>query len=77
MLNEEINPNQYYSAKYLVDNKIVHWKSRMTFVKKLRERYMDNIFNPLIEKTDKSTRFYIKGEFIINYLKKQNENEKK
>lgn len=66
---DKVNKDKYYTAKAVVDNGFVHWKSRMTFVKKLREQRYIDVFKPIVEKAGKTSRFYIKGENIINYLK--------
>lgn len=65
---DQIDKDKYYSAKSVVDNKFVHWKSRMTFVGKLRQQKYIEIFNPIVEKAGKTNRFYIKGANIINFL---------
>tara|TARA_R110000868_G_scaffold162400_2_gene393611 strand:- start:50 stop:286 length:237 start_codon:yes stop_codon:yes gene_type:complete len=78
MSNElKIDPDKYYTAKSIVDSNLVHWKSRMTFVKKLREDKWNKLFNPIMEKAGDTIRFYIKGENIIKYkeyIKNENKN---
>lgn len=70
MINEkDIDKEKYYSAKAVVDMQILPWKSRATFSKLLRIEKWSKIFNPIANTVGKRRRFYIKGEFIINYLK--------
>ncbi len=69
MNREEIDPQKYYSATKVSKMGILPWSSVMTFTRALREEQWSKIFNPIVEKKDKSQRFYIKGENILAFIK--------
>lgn len=75
----KIEPDKYYSAKATVDLGVLPWKNRMTFNKVLNQKHWAKILNPVIDRKDKLTRYYIKGSNIIKFLelwKKRQINQK-
>lgn len=70
--HSNIEPDKFYSAKAVTDMGILPCKSRKTFCKLLRTKKWANIFNVVEHKSTNSTRFYIKGIYIINYINLQN-----
>jgi len=73
-MKNNIIPEKMYSAKAVVDLKVLNFTSRNTLYKMLKEKSWQEVFKPVIVKKDILTMYYIKGQNIINYLKKQ-ENE--
>ena len=68
-----IDPDTFYSAKAVVDMKILPCKSRATFYKMLQEPKWANIFKPIAMKEKILTRYKIKGENILTYIKLEKE----
>ena len=70
MINENlknIDPQKYYSAKSVVDMKVLPWINRSTFSKKIIK--YENIFKPKREQKAIMPRIFIKGENIIKFIK--------
>ena len=65
---KKINPDQYYSAKAVVDMGILPWKSAVTFNKKLDDKRWHKIFKPLVEQHESIKRYKIKGKNIIKFI---------
>lgn len=76
MTNEkDINLAEFYSAKKVVDMKVLPWKTRATFLKSLALEPWKSIFNPIIEKKAKRNRYFIKGADIVKYMKMHKDGE--
>ena len=65
---KKIDPDQFYTAKNVVDMKILPCKSRATFYKMLLEPKWSKIFKPIVDRKNILTRYSIRGENIINYI---------
>ena len=73
---DQINPNKYYSITEVSRMGILPWSSPMTFGKKLKEQRWIDIFNPFIEVVGRREFKKIRGEYIIKFLTRdQNENK--
>ena len=72
---EQINPNKYYTITEVSRMGILPWSSPMTFGKKLKEQRWIEIFNPFVEMIGRREFKKIRGENIIKFLTKiENEN---
>lgn len=66
---EELIATKYYTPKKLVKMNVLPWASAMTFKSRLMEPQWKEIFKPIIETKNGRDMIYIKGEYIINFVK--------
>ena len=64
---QEINPNEFYTPRKLVNMNILPWKGVKTFDRKLKLPFWSDIFKPMYDNTNGRIKTHIKGENIIKF----------
>lgn len=68
---KDIDENEYYSASRIIKNGWFPWiRSALTFVKMLKIKKARDLYKPIIRKAGRQTRYYIKGEIILDVISK-------
>lgn len=74
----DIDKNEYYAATRVIINGWFPWiKSPMTFMAMMREKKSRQLYRPIIRKAGSQTRYYIKGETILEVIKLSEEGDLK
>jgi hypothetical protein len=68
-MNQQINPEEYYSVRFLTDNKVFPWMiSHHALTKYLETEAGKVLLKPVVRQTKSHTRYLIKGETILTVL---------
>ena len=69
LTRSSILSEEYYSPSVLMRNNIFPWiKSTMTFMSIIKSERGRELFKPIIKESNKTKRYYIKGEDVIKVL---------
>jgi len=68
MDSNKIEPARYYSVRQLMKMNVLPWRSAMTIAKALKEERWKEVFRPMVDQKEKSTRMYVKGERILEFI---------
>ena len=70
----KIEPNKYYSVNYIATKKIIPtFFSHFTLTAYLETEKGRELFKPIIKKTSSYTKYLVKGEILLEILKKMEE----
>jgi len=65
---EGIEPDKYYSARYLCSTGVFPWKNPITFNQRIQRESIKAVLKPIIEKNAKKNSYKMKGENIIKFV---------
>jgi hypothetical protein len=70
-MNSQIDPNKYYSVRYLSTHKIFPgMASHFTLTRYLQTEKGKAVFKPIIKETDSHVKYLISGQVILDILTK-------
>ena len=67
----KIDKNTHYSVRQITENKWLPWAtSHPTLTEFLNTKKGRSVLKPIIKHTDKYRKYYVKGETLIDVIKK-------